>query len=113
METVAKNFKLIEQDTRTIFINIESEAENLLQEIKSKGISKERMRRAGQYCIQVFGNESGKNSLFNHLYGAGMIRPVSGEMKDFYELVSLEQYSESCGLEMTIDDEMALFFFFF
>lgn len=39
-----------------------------------------------------------------------MIRPVSGEMKDFYELVSLEQYSESCGLEMTIDDEMALFF---
>lgn len=109
-ETVAKNFKLIEQDTRTIFINIESEAENLLQEIKSKGISKERMRRAGQYCIQVFGNESGKNSFFNHLYGAGMIRPVSGEMKDFYELVSLEQYSESCGLEMTIDDEMALFF---
>ena len=109
-ETVAKNFKLIEQDTRTIFINIESEAENLLQEIKSKGISKERMRRAGQYCIQVFGNESGKNSLFNHLYGAGMIRPVSGEMKDFYELVSLEQYSECCGLVMTIDDEMALFF---
>ena len=100
---VGKEFKLIEQDTKTVFIGIEPESHEILQEIKIKGISKDRVRKAGQFCIQVNSN------FFEKLYGAGMIQPVSEDMQDFYQLVSLEQYSEDCGIDFSIDDGMALY----
>lgn len=106
-ETAAKLFKLIEQETKTIFISREPEAEELLQELKWMGASKARMRKAGQYCVQVFDNN--RNSMVDQLYGAGMIRPISEDMKDFYELISPEQYSEAYGLNLFVDGEMALF----
>lgn len=43
-QTAAEAFKLIEQDTKTIFISKESEAEELFQELKWFGASKARMR---------------------------------------------------------------------
>lgn len=107
-ETVAEKFKLIEQDTKTIFINAETEANELLQELKWKGASKERMRALGQYCIQLYDNKR-EDSLFNKLNGAGMIRPISEEIQDLYELISLKQYSEEFGLDCSINNGMALF----
>lgn len=107
-QTAAEAFKLIEQDTKTIFISKEPEAEELLQELKWLGASKARMRKAGQYCVQVFDNNSG-SSMFKQLQGAGMIRPISEDIKDFYELISPEQYSEEYGLNLLVDGEMAVF----
>ena len=106
---VAKEFKLIEENTKTIFINREPEVEELLQELRLKGITKERMREAGQYCIQVYDNEKSENSFFDRLNGAGMLRPISEEMQDFYELVAGEQYSEEYGLDFSLEDGRALF----
>lgn len=100
---VGKEFKLIEEETKTIFIGKEAEANELLQEIKIKGISKERMRKAGQYCVQVYSN------FFEKLNGTGFVRPISEDMQDFYELVSVNQYSESCGIDFSIDDGMAIY----
>lgn len=100
---VGEEFKLIEEDTKTIFIGRELEADEILQEFKIKGASKERMRKSGQYCIQVYSN------FFKKLNGAGMVQPVSEDMQDFYELVALDQYSESCGIDFSIDDGMALY----
>ena len=80
---VAKEFKLIEENTKTIFINREPETEELLQELRLKGITKERMRKAGQYCVQVYDNEKSGNSFFDNLNGAGMLRPISEELQDF------------------------------
>ena len=100
---VAKEFRLIEQDTKTIFICKEPEAEEILDEIKTKGTSKERMRRAGQYCVQIYGN------FFNKLNGAGMLQLVSEDIQDFYELVSMDQYSEDYGLNYEMDDGIAIF----
>lgn len=100
---VGREFQLIEENTKTIFIGKEQEAEKLLEEIKIKGISKERMRKAGQYCIQVYDN------FFEKLYGAGMVRAVTEDMQDFFELVFPEQYSESCGIDFSIDDGIALY----
>ena len=68
---VAKEFKLIEEDTKTIFIHCEPEADDILQQIKQQGYTKAVMRKAGQYCVQVYENE------FEKLNGAGMLRPVS------------------------------------
>ena len=74
---VAKEFKLIEENTKTIFINREPEADELLQELRIKGVTRERMRKAGQYCIQIYDNAKSENSFFDRLNGAGMLRPVS------------------------------------
>ena len=100
---VAKEFRLIEQDTKTIFICKEPEAEEILDEIKTKGTSKERMRRAGQYCVQIYGN------FFDELNGAGMLQLVSEDIQEFYELVSMNQYSEDYGLNYEMDDGIAIF----
>lgn len=43
---VAKEFKLIEENTKLIYINKETRAEELLNELKIKGASKERLREA-------------------------------------------------------------------
>ena len=106
---VAKEFKLIEENTKTIFINRELDAEELLQELRIKGVTKEKMRKAGQYCIQVYDNTQSENTFFDKLNGAGMLRPIAEEMQDFYELVDGEQYSEEYGLDFSLEDGIALF----
>lgn len=105
---VGKEFKLIEQDTKTIVICKEKEAVELLDELKWKGLSKTGMREIQQYCIQVW-DDSREESLFNKLYNAGMLESVSGELQDFYELVDLKKYSEEYGLDLFIDHGMAVF----
>lgn len=106
---VAKEFRLIEENTRMIFINREPEADELLQELRIKGVTRERMRKAGQYCIQVYDSEKSENSFFDKLNGAAMLKPISEEMQDFYELAAGEQYSEEYGLDFSLEDGMALF----
>ena len=104
---VAKEFRLIEQvieqETKTIFICKEPEAKEILDKIKTKGTSKERMRKAGQYCVQIYGDFFGK------LNGAGMLQLVSEDIQDFYELVSMDQYSEDYGLDYAMDNGIAIF----
>lgn len=100
---VGKEFKLIEQDVKTIFINKESEACEILQNIKQKGFSKERMRKSGMYCIQVY------NDMFDKLNSAGKIQLISEDIHDFYELVNAEQYSDDFGLDYSIDNDITIF----
>lgn len=105
---VAKEFKLIEENTKLIFITRELKAEELLNELKIKGASRERLREVGQYCVQVYGDERTKNSLFDKLYSNGMIRPISEDMQNFYELVSQKQYSDEWGLDFSVDDMLMM-----
>lgn len=97
---VGKEFRLIEQETKTIYISKDIEAEKLLQDIKFKGSSKKRMRKAEKYCIQVY------KEFFEELYGLGMLRLVSEEIEDFYELVSEDRYSKEYGLDYEVDNGM-------
>lgn len=90
----------------TIFVGNTDEAKELMDEIKLKGISKERMRKAGQFCVQVY---CGEKSEFQKLYDAGIIRLVSDDVRDFYELTSMEYYSEECGLVCLVDEGDAIF----
>ena len=99
---VGREFKLIDEDTKTIFVNIEDEAQEILQELKNKGFTKAGMRRAGQYCVNVYKEE------FEKYESAGMLQLISGDIQDFYELKDLEQYSEDVGLNLEIDYGMAV-----
>lgn len=99
----AQKFKLIEENTKTIFISKEAEAEEILRQIQLKGYTKADMRRAGQYCVQVYETE------FEKMQGAGMLRPVSGDISDLFVLVSQNEYKEDIGLSLEIESGTALF----
>ena len=98
----AKEFKLIEENTWTVFISGEEEAEELLWQIKHQGYTKSGMRKAGQYCVQLYENDIEK------LRGAGMLKLISGDIEDFYELVDMGQYSEQIGLDLGVESGIGI-----
>lgn len=101
---VGEEFQFIEENTKTIFIPLEEEAVQLLQQIKCQGFTKSAMRKAGRYCVQVYDNDLEK------LNGAGLLRPVSEDVRDFFELVHVERYTDEMGLDLGIDFGMAVMF---
>lgn len=98
----AGEFKLIEENTLTVFVSREEEAEELLRQIKYQGYTKSSMRKAGQYCVQLYEGDIEK------LLGAGMIRQISGDIEDFFELVDEGQYTEEMGLDLGIESGIAV-----
>ena len=103
--TVAKDFKLIEENTVTVYIDQEPEAKALLQEIRQQGLTKSRMRKAGQYCVSVRkkGEYEKRNMLFDEMYRAGMLEEVDPGAKDFWVLTQEEQYREDTGLKLEVE----------
>ena len=103
--TVAKDFKLIEENTVTVYIDQEPEAKALLQEIRQQGLTKGRMRKAGQYCVSVRkkGEYEKRNMLFEEMRDAGMVEAVDPGAQDFYVLTQEEQYREDTGLKLEVE----------
>lgn len=99
----ADEFRLIEENTFTVFISKEKEAEELLRQIRYQGYTKTGMRKAGQYCVQLYESDVEK------LQGAGMLGIISEDIKDFYELLNAEQYTEEMGLILDVETGSALF----
>lgn len=93
-----ESFRIIEENTKTILIPREQEAVEILDEIRLKGFSKNRMRTMGQYCVNVYDN------LFQKLYAAGFLRPISAEGENqYFVLTKEEQYSEEMGLGLDVE----------
>ena len=103
--TVAGEFNLIEENTVTVYINREPEAKALLQEIRQQGLTKSRMRKAGQYCVNVRkkGEYEKRDMLFEEMYRAGMLKEVDPSAKDFWVLTQEEQYREDTGLKLEVE----------
>ncbi|WP_195415823.1 CRISPR-associated helicase Cas3' [Enterocloster citroniae] len=92
---VGKEFKLIEQNTKTILIPAQERAKEIAEELKFKGASKKMIREAGKYCVNVYEN------LFRKMYDAGMFVGVSEELKeDFFVLKDCSNYSDETGLQV-------------
>ena len=93
--TVGKEFKLIEQNTKTILIPAQERAKEIAEELKFKGANKKLIREAGKYCVNVYEN------LFRKMYDAGMFVGVSEELKeDFFVLKDCSNYSDETGLQV-------------
>lgn len=99
----AQNFKLIEEDTAALFIGNTEEAKKILQEIKFQGFTRNNMRRAGKFCVNIRKKEMEK------FCAAGIVRGVSEDVKDFYELIDPERYTEEMGLDLSVELGTALF----
>lgn len=96
--TVGKEFKLIEQNTKTILIPVEMRAKEIAEELKLKGASKNLIREAGRYCINIYDN------LFQKMNSAGMFAQVSEELKgEFFVLKNCNDYSDETGLQVDVE----------
>lgn len=101
--TAAKDFQLIEENTIMVYVSKEPAAEQLLQEIRQRGLTKGLMRKAGQYCISIYASGVGQNQLFDEMYKSGMLKPVADGAEDFYELVDEQQYQDDIGLKLEVE----------
>lgn len=87
--TAARRFRLIENETRTILITRDPEAQELAGRINRGECSRQLVRDAGQYCINLYEND------FHALQAAGLLEAIPME---FYLLRNPEQYSWEKGL---------------
>ena len=100
---VGNEFRLIEEGNKTVFINREEEAGQILQQLRFQGYTKGTLRKAQQYCVSIYDKE------FEKMNGAGMLRPISEDLEDFYELILDTQYTDEMGLDLGVEQGMALF----
>lgn len=101
--SVAKDFRLIENDTKTIFITLEQEAIDLEEKIKRGQYSREIMRRVGHYCVTIYEED------FNHLYAAGKLKQLDVRL-NLYILYNAKEYSKEKGLNIEISRGVAVIF---
>lgn len=96
--TVGKEFQLIEENTKTIVIPKEETAKEILEQLRLKGITKEGIRKIGQYCVNVYEND------FRKMFAAGMLREISEDLKDDYFILrEAEKYTDEMGLDLNIE----------
>lgn len=100
---VGKEFQLIENNMMMVFIHGDNDADRIMQQIKDQGFTRAGMRRAGQYCVNVYEEQ------LKSLYDAGKVRLVSEDMPDFYELTDQAQYNEEFGLSLKVEKGVAFF----
>lgn len=98
--SVAGQFHLIENDTRTILIDKEPQAQMIAKRIRRGEYSRQLLRDAGHYCVSVYKND------FDVLYGAGRLEEIDGQ---FYVLRNNDQYTDDMGLIIDVSRGDALF----
>ena len=98
--TVAENFHLIDQNTRTVYVPFGGGAA-LIERLKAGECSKELYRKLGRYTVSVY------EPHFQKLYAAGALltaREVPALDEDSAILNDMSLYSETTGL--TLEPEM-------
>lgn len=98
--SVAKQFKLIENETKTILIAKEPQAIAIADEIRQGRHSRQLVREAGHFCINLYDKD------FDSLNGAGLLEPLP---LDFYVLRNGEMYTEESGLTVDVERGEAVF----
>ena len=93
-QTIAEQFKLIENDSKTIYIPL-GEGEALVQRLQVGERSRTLFRKLGQYGVSIYETE------FKALADAGDILPVDSETgEDLWVLVNTRLYDERTGLSL-------------
>ena len=99
--SVAEQFRLIDNNTKTVLIDLEPEAVWIAERIRRGEQSRQLVRDAGQFCVNIYEND------FNNLMGAGRLEAVD---MDFYILRNKEQYTEDRGLIIDVGRGEAVIF---
>lgn len=99
IKTVAEQFHLIENNTRTVYIPI-GEGERLIERYRYGEVSRKLMRQLGQYSVSVYEHH------FKTLFDAGDIEQIG---ENFFMLKNTRLYNAATGLSLTADTGKAEF----
>ena len=99
--SVARDFKLIEDRTKTILIGKEARAAELEKRLLVGERSRKLLRETGHYSIQIYEKD------FEKLEAAGYLNILDSEIA---VLRDHEQYTEDRGMRMDVDFGEAVFF---
>lgn len=99
--SIAKRFRLIDSDTKTVYIPW-GKGEELIERIKRGERSRKLFREAAQYAVSLFSGH------FQKLYDAGDINPID-DQSDLWYLTNKERYSDADGISIEADPGRALF----
>ena len=103
---MGKEFRLIEENTKTIVVPKEEEAQKILKQIKWKGFTKELIRKLGQYSVSIYEDD------FHKMYAAGMLGEISEDLKDdYFVLKDLGKYADEMGLALDAEYGEAVIFY--
>lgn len=97
---VEERFRLIENNTKTVYIPLDREMEDLLDQLRQGYSSRSLFRKLGQYSVNIYDQD------FRALNEAGALETVDC---DAYILRDMCLYEETTGLSLTADSGQALF----
>lgn len=101
--TVAKEFKLIQENTRTILIGKEKRAAELIERIRYGERTVKLLREVGKYGVQVYEKD------FERLLGAGVLELTDLGDNQVAILKDLDKYQEDMGLVVDVNEGDAVF----
>lgn len=99
--TIADDFKIIKDDTRSILIAREPESKRLEERLHFGERSRKLMRAAGRYSVNVYENT------YNDLRNAGLLEEID---EGIAVLTDADRYSEETGLDVNVRLGEGLFF---
>lgn len=99
-ETVAQDFKMIENDTRSIFVPLDDEAVSIAERLRNGEYSRTLLRQTAPYLVNVYPEH------MTALAGAGALTPIKD---DLAILEDMSLYSSDTGIQLDIESGMGLF----
>lgn len=97
---IAKRFNLIENDTRSVFVPLDEEAEQMAERLKGGEYSRDLLRKAAPYIVSIYPNH------FEALAGVGALTQLHD---DLAILEDMSKYNDKTGLELDIETGIGLF----
>lgn len=97
---IAKRFNLIENDTRSVFVPLDEEAERIAERLKGGEYSRDLLRKAAPYIVSIYPNH------FEALAGVGALTQLHD---DLAILEDMSKYTDKTGLELDIETGIGLF----
>lgn len=97
---IGKDFILIEENGKSLFINRNEKSEQFLQELRLGIRNRSLLRRASQYMVSVYPNQ------YEKLWGLGQVEKLDDEIS---VLLDMQAYDEDKGLIVNMDDGVSVF----
>jgi len=98
---VAKDFKLIEDNTHSVIIPFDEKAKDLIEQLRHSKYIGEILRSLQGYTVNIYSNE------YNSLFGAGKLDFVKS---DIPILRSIDDYDMDTGIKIDIQMGIGVFF---
>ena len=104
---IGKRFHLIQDSTKSVFIPFDEKARNIKEQLMMGNRSRQLMRAAGAYMINVRYSKAQGQSDFMKLLTQGQIEMFPGDENLAY-LVNMEDYDAELGLKIKSEDGVGI-----